>query len=397
VIRVQSWTLSLALVAAGVLGVPALNAQVPAAAPPASDSAGLVEVAAMHARQTAQRLEDQAPARGRTTRPDPGAVFYFQGIAWLVRDQNDSAVAALRAAVTASPNLARYHGDLALALAAAGHWSDAEDEYRAAVRLQQANPWYFVGLGAAQEAQEHWTQAAASFTLAVAADSAVIIRQLIRPAIEAFQRAGMAQALDDWAHMAASRFPNEPAPWLRLASASYLRQDTAAGFPAIRRYRSLSPDDRVGALLYAEYMLAAAQYDSAATLAQSATSDTSLQHLASIVLYNAGGHLLQGNHFARAAEVLQQGRDAAAASDYARFDLYLGVAKLRVLQEFYGDAVQHSDCRKSHAADSMLTDVTHLMTAGAAADSTLASQVLAGAIPQYRHSIDGFLAQCRNR
>jgi hypothetical protein len=77
------------------------------------------------------------------------------------------------------------------------------------------------------------------------------------------------------------------------------------------------------------------------------------------------------------------------------YDLYLGIAKLRMLQVFYNEAAQHSDCRKSHAADSMLTDVAHLVTAGVAADSAIANQVLTGAIQQYRTAIDGFVRQCR--
>jgi len=388
---------SVAIVAAGALGAPALSAQVPAAAPAASDSAGLVEVAAMHARQTAQHLEEQSAPRGRVARPDPGAASYLKGLAWLARDQNDSAEAALRAAITSSPNVARYHGDLAFTLTATGRWSDAEDEYRAAVRLQQANAWYFVELGAVQLAQQHWAQAAASFTLAVQVDSGVIVRQLIDPATQAFMHAGMAEALDDWAHMATTRFPSEPTPWLRLASVSYEHQDTVVGFPAIRHYRSLRPDDRVGALVYAEYMLNAGQYDSAATLAHQASPDSALQHLSVVVMYNAGGHLLQDGKFPRAAEVLQQARDLAPPADQPRIDLFLGVAKFRVLQPFYNDAVEHSDCHKSHAADSMLTDVAHLITSGIAADSALANQILAGAVVQYRTSIDGFVKQCANR
>jgi Flp pilus assembly protein TadD len=367
---------------------PAL-AQAPAAGP--FDSTSLLAVAAGHAREAATRIARPA----RAPRPDAAATQYLAGLAQLNRNQFDSALVPLRAAATANANSALYHGDLAFALAETGRWSDAEDEYRAAVRLQQANPWYFVGLGATQAAQAHWGQAAASYTLAVAADSAVVIQQLIAPASDAFQQAGMAQALEDWARMATSRFPNEPIPWLRLASASYMRRDTVVGFPAIRRFRSLKPDDRVGAMLYSEYLLAAGQYDSAAVLAHQAAPDSSMRHLAAVVMYNVGGHLLQGGQFARATEVLQEGRELASASDQPMYDLYLGIAKLRMLQVFYNEAAQHSDCRKSHAADSMLTDVAHLVTAGVAADSAIANQVLTGAIQQYRTAIDGFVRQCR--
>jgi hypothetical protein len=132
-------------------------------------------------------------------------------------------------------------------------------------------------------------------------------------------------------------------------------------------------------------------------MAHQAAPDTSLQHLAAIVMYNAGGHLLQANQFARAAEVLGEGRALAAASEQPQYELYLGIAKFRLLQTFYNEAVGRSDCRRAHAADSMLTEVNTLITAGVAADSTLATQVLTGAMPQYRTAVNGFVNQCKGR
>ena len=380
------------LIGSGALGVRPAQAQAPAAG--AADSTSLLAVVAVHAREAATRLEAPATRPARAPRPDPAAAQYQAGLAFLNRNLADSAVLPLRAAATAAPNNARYHGDLAYALAMTGLWHDAEDEYRSAVRLEQRNPWYYVGLGAAQEAQDHWSQAAASFTLAVGTDSAVIVQSLIEPASEAFERGGMAGGLEDWAKMATQRFPDEATPFLRLANANYMRQDTATGFPYIRRYRVLRPDDRVGAMLYAEYLLAARQYDSAVALARLAAPDTTLRPLAAAVMYNAGGHLLQDNQFALAADVLEQGRAMAADSTHAKYDLYLGIAKLRVLQTFYNDAAQHTDCRKAKPADSMLTDVTHLFTSGASVDSALANRVLTGAVAQYRTAIDGFVRQC---
>jgi tetratricopeptide (TPR) repeat protein len=376
----------------GVLDAAPARAQAPATG--ALDSASLLAVAAIRARETATRIEGRGTAAARAAARGTAATQYAAGLALLARGQFDSATAPLRAAATASPETARYRGDLAFALAAKGHWSDAEEEYRAAVRAQQANPWYFVLLGATQVAQEHWTQAAASFTLAVAADSAVIIRQLVGPASDAYEQSNMGQALDDWTRMAVVRFPEEPTPWLRIARADYLRRDTAAGLPAIRRYRAMKPDDRVGAVLYSEYLLTAGQNDSAVAMALEAAHDSSLKMFASRVIYNAGGHFLNASQFDRAAQVLQQGRDIAPAQDQPQFDLFIGIAKLKLLQAFYNDVVQHPDCRKSHPADSMMTDVTRLLTSGVAADSTLGQQVLT-ASQQYRTAIDAFVRQCR--
>jgi len=389
-VRHGLWTAAMVM-ASGALGAVPAAAQAPQAA--ASDSASLLAVAAVRARETATRLEGRLAARPSAR--NPAAAPYAAGLALLGRNQLDSAVVPLRAAVTASPDNARYHGDLGYALAASAHWPEAEDEYRAAVRLQQSNAWYYVGLGAVQVAQEHWAPAAASFTLAVATDSAVIIRQMVDPVGDAYEHSGNAPALEEWSRMAIARFPDEPTPLLRLARAAYLRRDTTTGFPAIRRYRTLRPNDDVGAMLYAEYELSAAQYDSAVALAIEAAADTTMLHLASIVLYNAGGHLLQAAQFDRAAQALQRGRAWAAPSELPQYDLYLGLAKFKVLQAFYADVSQHPDCRKAHPADSMLTEVTGLLTSGAAADSAFANNVLRSGIPQYRTAINNFVTQCR--
>lgn len=388
--RVGTGLWAAALIAlSGALGVPRAQAQAPGAA--AVDSTPLLAVAAIGAREAATRLEGRPTARASVR--NTAAAQYNAGLAQLAKGQFDSAAVSLRAATTTLPDVARYHGDLAFALAASGHWTDAEEEYRAAVRLQQANPWYYIGLGTTQLAQGHWAQSSASYTLAVSSDSAVIIRQLIEPAGDAFEKSGNAEELTAWSRMATVRFPSVPTPWLRLASAAFQGHDTATGFPAIRRYRTLKPDDRVGALLYAEFLYAAGQNDSAAILAVQASPDSSLRHLASVMLYNAGGNLLQASKFDTAARVLQQGRDIAAEQDRPRFELLLGIARLRLLQPLYNEAATNNDCRKAPVADSMITDVIHLETAGGAADSSMANQVLRAAA-QYRTAIDGFMKQC---
>jgi tetratricopeptide (TPR) repeat protein len=395
--HVRSW-IWMGCVALGAVGVPAAHAQAPTAAPTAAeDSVGLVEIAALHARDRAQALERQSVPRGHAPRAEAGEGAYTIGLTWLLGGRVDSALVLLRRAVQQSPNVARFHGDLAFGLAAAAQWPEAEEEYRAAVRLQEANPWYYVGLGAAQEAQGHWSQAAASFTLAVNADSSVIVRQLIGPAGDAYQNSGMRQPSADWARMATQRFPEEAAPWLRLASAQYTEHDTASGMQAIRHYRSLMPDDLTGKMLYAEYLLAEGQDDSAVVYARAGVADSTMQPIAASVFYNVGGHYLQHDQYPQAAQVLQEGRAVAAAQYYPQFDLFIGVARLRVLQNTYNQAVQANDCRTAGVVDTMLTSITTSITAGQTADSALANQVLQGMIPQYRQAIDRFKQQCAGR
>ena len=383
---------ALALAASALIPAGA-GAQAPAAS--AMDTAPLVLVAAIRGREVAMRLEGRGAAPARTPAARNAATQYALGLDQLARGHFDSAAVNFTAAATASPDVARYRGDLGFTFAAGGHWSDAEDQYRIAVRLQQANPWYYVSLGATQLAQEHWNQAAASFTLAVAADSSVIIRQLIEPAGDAFERSRNVEALDAWSRMATARFPDQPTPWLRVASAN-LRQDTSIGFPAIRRYRTMKPQDLVGAMLYSEYLFLGGRFDSAAVMAEQARPDSSLHHLASVVLYNVGGHYLTVGQSDSAAEALTAGRAVADSADYPRYDLLIGVAKLKQLQVFYNQAASKADCHKAHAADSMLTNVTQLITAGLAADSALANQALRGTT-QYRPVIDQFVHQCGGR
>ena len=393
--RHATWLWGAALAAAGAIA-PALHAQAAPAAPaaPATQAeehhAGLFEVAAVLGRQKAQAIEG-APRRG--ARAIPGAASYAAGLALAARDQTDSAVAALQTAVRADSTRARYHGDLAFALAAAGRFDQAEEEYRAAIRLQGDNAWYAVGMGAAQVAQQRWAQAAASFTLAVATDSAVIIKPLIGPAGDAFQNAGMRQQSEDWARMAVARFPDEALPWLRLASFAYLRHDTAEGLPVIRRYRTMHPEDHAGQMLYAEYLLSEGQNDSAVALALEGSADSGNRTLAASVLYNAGGHYIQHGNFDSAATVLRLGRAMAPPAYLPQFDLYIGISRLKQLQLLFNDAVQANDCRRAPVADTMLTSVTAAVTAGMPADTGMANQVLA-ALPRYREAINNFKKNC---
>jgi tetratricopeptide (TPR) repeat protein len=403
--RTQMWLWGTALAAAGAIA-PALYGQAApaAAAAPAAPAdaqvqphAGLFEVAAVLGRQKAQSLE--GPAR-RGPRPVPGAASYQAGLAFEARDQTDSAVAAFSAAVRADSNVARYRGDLAFAFAAAGKFDQAVDEYRAAFRLQGTNAWYAVGLGACQMALQQWSQAAASFSLAVSTDSAVIIKPLIGPAGDAFYNAGMRQASEDWSRMAVARFPDEAMPWLRLASYAYMHRDsagvpdTAAGLPVIRRYRVLHPDDHAGEMLYAEYLLVEGQADSAAVLAMAGAADTANRVLASSILLKAGVHFIRQHKFDSATVVLEEGRPMAPAQHLSQFDLTLGMARLPALAALFNDAASHSDCSRARLVDTMLTSITAQVTAGAQADSATANVLLGRQIPQFRAAIDNFKKSC---
>ena len=369
------------------------RAQAPAAS--ALDTAPLLIVAAIRAREVAGRLQGHVPAP-RTAAARAAAAGYAQGLDLLAQGKFDSAATVLTAAATASPDNALYRGDLAFAFAAGGHWTDAEDQYRIAVRLEQGNGWYYVGLGMTQMAQQHWGQAAASFTLGIGTDSGVIVRQLIEPVGDAYEESRNTQALMDWSKMAVARFPQEPSPWLRLARAN-IGNDSAAGLAEIRHYRSLRPADPVGELVYARYLYDMGSFDSAGTMAEAAAAtDTAIRRPAAIMLYNAGAHYLETAKADSAEPLLEAGRTLADSADKPRYALLIGVAKLKLFQAFYNDAARHGDCHKAPTADSMLTEVVHLINLGAAEDTALANQALKGT-SQYRPVVDQFVHQCGGR
>jgi len=391
------WSVVVAMASSAFTALPA-RAQAPAAS--ALDTAPLLIVAAIRAREVAGRLPGGAAPAARTPAARAAArvaaTQYSQGLDLLVQGKFDSAATVLNAAATASPDFALYRGDLAFAFAAGGHWTDAEDQYRVAVRLQQGNAWYYVGLGLTQMAQQAWGQAAASFTLAVGTDSAVIVRQMVEPVGDAYDQSRNTQALIDWSNMAAARFPQEPSSWLHLARAN-LSHDSAAGLADIRRYRALRPSDPVGELVYARYLYDMGSFDSAGTMAEAAAAkDTAMRRPAAILLYNAGAHYLEATKADSSEPLLEAGRDLADSADRPRYALLMGVAKLKMFQVYYNDIARHGDCHKAKATDSMLTDVVHTINEGAMVDTTLANQALKGT-SQYRPVVDQFLHQCGGR
>lgn len=361
-----------------------------AQAPPDSS---LIEIAAVRARLVAARNE-RPVATARPQRADPALTRYLAGIAQLGTHQFDSAQVPLRAAVTASPNNARYHGDLAFALAGAGRMNEAADEYVAAARLQPANPWYDVGLAAVRAKQTLWPQAKAGYDAAVRADSSIIDRRLVTAVSDCLDEGGFVPELTAWSRMASVRFPDEPMPWLRLAT--LLRHsDSAEGLAAVRRYRVLAPNELLGAALYANYLLGLGEDDSALVLAGQSAADTALWPYAWPVYLQIGGRLFQARAYTQASQVLARGRVLAPATRRVQFSLFLGYTNVQRLGPMYADAAQHKDCAKAHAVDSLEVSVRRDLEEGmAAGDSARISQITTTLLPQARTRIHELLAQC---
>ena len=369
------------------------SAQAPGAAPAAAQDSSLLEIAAMRARLVASREEHQAP-QGRATRAEAALTRYLAGVAQLGKRQFDSAVAPLQAAVAARANSARYHGDLGYALAGLGRWEDAANEYAAASRLQPTNPWYYVGLASVRAQQERWQPAAANYEAAAGLDSSVIDHRFVEAVSDCMERGAFAEELLTWSRIGSARYPDDPVAWLRLAT--LLRQsDSAEGLAAIRRFRALAPDHKLGAALYASYLLGLEQYDSSLALAREAAADSTLWRFAWPVYLRVGAHLFQTRDLVQASQVLAEGRPYAPAARRAQFSLFLGYTNAQRLGPLYADAARRKDCAQAHAVDTLEISVRHDLEEGkAVGDSAQINQVLGGVLTQARTRINELLAGC---
>ncbi len=400
--RLRPAVAGLVLLACGAFGLPAAaRPQAPTAVfrePERTGSDTLLETAAARARMVADRLDSVAAAQtGQRPRRDPSATSYQNGLVQFLEGQYDAAYLLFRSAVAASPNSARNRGDLALALAKLQRWDDAAAEYANAIRLQPANPWYYIGLALVRSSQEQWPEAAANFSLAMAADSAILSPDLLAAATAAFEASGGEGELLEWSRLGTRRFPNEPRPWLRVAMMLHQRGDTAQGLAAIRRYHALRPHDLLGDALLSLYLSDIGQGDSAVAFAGIAATDTSYREYASLVYLRVGTRLLQARQYERAAQVLAQGRTMSSPANRARFSYYLARANLQRLTPMYSDAVQRKDCRAGRVVDSLLVSMDRDFREGVALDSAQATHILTEVLPQVRTWVDEFLATCPGR
>jgi tetratricopeptide (TPR) repeat protein len=394
--RLRHGLIGLVLSVAGVVAAPrAARTQAAEPADTAADTTSLLSTVATQARLAAARLEGQAQG-ARGARANAGMTQYLSAVAMLTKGQFDSAIAPLRAAILLNPNSARYHGDLGYAYAGLQQWEEAGTEYTTAIRLQGANPWYYVGLGDVRANEERWQEAGANFALAKATDSTILSPSLIAAASYVYERGGNEQQLYDWSELGTRLFPNDGAPWLRLATLLRSRGDTGQGLAAIRRFRALQPDDKLGAAVYALYLFDAGKNDSAVVLARQAAQDTSLQQYASMVYLRVGARLVSTKQFDSAAAVLAEGLPITPSGlNHQRFVFYLAHANLQRIPPMFTDAAQKHDCDETRTVDSLLVSVDSSFHQTMALDSVQTSQIITNILPQLRERVDQLKAQCR--
>ncbi|HXY68762.1 MAG TPA: hypothetical protein VEH62_04900 [Gemmatimonadales bacterium] len=391
-IRLRSGLIGVGIAAAALCSPGAARAQAPAA-----DSGTLIDQAAVQARIVANRIDSVAAAqahRGRAARPDPGLALYTGAVASLNKMQPDSALVPLQAAAAVGRDVARYHGDLAYALALLDRMDDAGAEYLTAIRLQGANPWYYVGLAMVRTAQQRWQEAAANFTLAYATDSTILKPDLIAAASVASEKSGDEPGLFDWSQRGTQKFPDFPGPWLRLASLLRARGDTARGLAAIRRFHTLKPNDRLGDAVLALYFNDIGQRDSSLELAIESGKDTAYRQYAGPILLRLGAEYLSNRQYDPAARALSEGLAISPPNLHERFVYYLSYANLQRLVPMYTEAVPKHDCQAAHVVDSLLTQVDHGFHETVQQDSAQVTHILNDILPNIHARVGEFVQQC---
>ena len=256
-----------------LLGAPAAQGQGPARYTLQPSDTVIFSSIATNARNKAVELNAARPA------DNPRAVTqYRQALGMLERGQFDSADASLQAVIIRAPGNALYVGDMAYAQARAGMLEEAGDNFARAFQLQQQNAWFIAGVAAARGGYRQFADAAGTIALAAQTDSAVVTGPIATAAASWFEQAGDRTSALVWARMAVARQPDEPINYLRIASYLRARQDTTPeGMAAIRRYRGMRPDDKLGAALYADYLYNFGPRDSAFVMMTLAAQDTAYQ------------------------------------------------------------------------------------------------------------------------
>jgi len=400
-LQVRRCLAGIAAVALGAVAAPALaRAQQPTAGPAVTstvaDTESLLEHAATQARAVAARLDSAAVAQSGHKAPnDPSATQYQNGLVQLLNGQCDAAYLLFRAAVAASPNSARNHGDLAYSYVCRQRLDDAATEYQAAIRLQSANPWYYVGLAGVRQAQQRWTEAAANYSLAIATDSSIVTQTMVDSATVAFQNTGNSEEMLNWSRVGTQKFPNDASSWLRVSMLLRRRGDTGPeGLNAIRHFHALEPDNRLGDAILSLYLSDSGQNDSALAFAALAAADTSLREYASLVYLRVGRALLLSRDYERAAKVFSDGRDMASPANHSRYSLFLAHANIQRAVPIFQDAVAKKDCDEGNRVDSILNTVSTDLHESISLDSVQSTRILDSILPQFKQRVTDFKNNC---
>ena len=332
---------------------------------------------------------------GRPTTPVPWRST-AQALGMLERGQFDSADASLQAVIIRAPGNALYVGDMAYAQARLGALEEAGDNFARAFQLQQQNAWYIAGVAAARGGYRQFADAAGTIALAAQTDSAVVTGPIATAAAVWFEQAGDRTSALVWARLGAERQPDEPGNWLRIASYLRSRQDTTPeGMAAIRRYRSMRPDDKLGAALYADYLYNFGPRDSAFAMMALAAQDTTYQEFAAQMYLQAGRDQVQRRQADSAMVLLNAGRRWANPEQQSALANLLGRAQLMKVNSSLEQYTESNLCAPARLADSLITESEKNLRAGIAFDSARTQSFLENIIPPTKQNAQAAVRACR--
>lgn len=374
----------------------ALAAVAPGPAAAQQDTAAASDTTLLgHAARMAR--EKHARIVGPAGATDPGTALYrgaqtdMAALAW-----GDAAL-SLTAALSRAPRNALYRGELAFIIARSGNLDSAATLYQQAWSLEQANPWYLVGLSVVRAAQGRWADAAGTITVAVQADSAVADGRITATAVAYFLQANdRAQALE-WARLAVQRAPEDAVSWYLIA-VSYAERGDTAGLAPARRYRTLRPAEPQGALVLAHMLFLAGKSDSAIALVEQVAPDTNYRDAVAGVYLRVGERLLRQREVDTALAVLARGQAVGSATLRAQYAFYVGSAQLVKLSRVLPDVEERRDCAMATAAESLAVSAGNNLRDGASADSARAAMFLSEILPGQQRSAQNFRESfCRPR
>jgi len=356
----------------------------------ALDTAFMRHVAEM-ARQRATAL---MPA---PTQPENQRVVqqYRSALTDLNAGKWSDAATALLAVLQRAPTNPLYRGDLAYAYLMRGQYDPAATEYTRAYQAQQQNGWFVIGLGLVKASQRQFGDAAGAAELAASTDSSVVDSAMASVATGWFEAAGDRARALHWAHLAVQKSPGDATAWLRIAS--YLSQandTTPEGMAAIRRYRALRPDDKLGQAMYAKYLYDAGQQDSAIAIAQAVAADSSFRPFAASVLLQAAGVQLRRDA-QRTIQLVTIGQPWADSSQRATYSNILGRAQLRLLGPLQNHFEAYPSCDTARVLDTLSAAADRNLRAGQSFDSVRTRMMIDTILPPYRANAASALRSCR--
>ena len=351
----------------------------------------LFNTIAANARTKAVELNASRPADNARA-----VAQYRQAIGMLERGQFDSAETSLQAVMIRAPGNALYLGDMAFAQARGGNLEEAGDNFARAFQLQQQNAWFIVGVALARGGYRQWAEAAGTIALAAQTDSAVITGPIATAAAGWFEQAGDRANALTWARMAVALQPDEPSNYLRIASNLRSRQDTTPeGLAAIRRYRTMRPDDKLGAALYADYLFNGGQRDSAFVMMLFAAQDSIFQPFASEMYLRAGREQLVRQQPDSAMVLLNSARRWATTEQRPALHNILGRAQLMKANTSLQQYTENSACAPARVADSLINESERNLREGLAFDSARTTSFLETIIPPTKQNAQAAVRNCR--